>query len=102
MAGGWSVAGMVGAQRAMRARPDSTETLRRLRLPALVIGGGEDEIAAPAGVRAMGALIANAQVEIVPGAGRARPLERPARTTRAPAGLPALLAGGDAPPPRGA
>ena len=102
MAGGWSVAGMVGAQRAMRARPDSTETLRRLRLPALVIGGGEDEIAAPAVVRAMGALIANAQVEIVPGAGHAVPLERPARTTRALAGFLAMLAGGHALPPSGA
>src|SRR2546427_9075509 len=57
MAGGWSVAGMVGAQRAMRARPDSTETLRGLRLPALVIGGGGDEIAPPPVVGAIGALI---------------------------------------------
>src|SRR2546426_9093099 len=47
MAGSWSVPGMVGAQRAMRARPDSTETLRQLRLPALVIGGGGGGIAAP-------------------------------------------------------
>ena len=93
MAGSWSVPGMVGAQRAMRARPDSTETLRRLRLPALVIGGGEDEIAAPPVVRAMGALIPNAQVEIVPGAGHVVPLERPADTTRALAAFLATLAG---------
>ena len=102
MAGGWSVPGMVGAQRAMRARPDSTETLRRLLLPALVIGGGEDEIAAPPVVRAMGALILNAQVEIVPGAGHVVPLERPADTTRALAAFLATLARGGALPQRGA
>src|SRR3989442_12648430 len=48
IAGGWAVAGMVGAQRAMRARPDSTGTPRRLRLPALVIGGGGAEAPGPA------------------------------------------------------
>src|SRR5438874_11558224 len=45
-------------------------------MPALVIGGEEDEIAPPPVVRAMGALILNAQVEIVPGAGHVVPLER--------------------------
>src|SRR5438309_339656 len=78
MAGGWSVAGMVGAQRAMRARPDSTETLRRLRLPTLVIGGEEDEIAAPHVVRGCGALIATSPVEIRPGRVRARTVVPPA------------------------
>jgi len=93
---------MVGAQRAMRARPDSTETLRGLRLPALVIGGEEDEIAPPPVVRAMGALILNAQVEIVPGAGHVVPLERPADTTRALAAFLGRLAAGGALPRRGA
>jgi len=102
MAGGWSVPGMVGAQRAMRARPDSTETLRGLRLPALVIGGEEDEIAPPPVVQAMGALILNAQVEIVPGAGHVVPLERPADTTRALAAFLGRLAAGGALPQRGA
>src|SRR5256712_11663362 len=87
MAGGWSVPGMVGAQRAMRARPDSTETLRRLLLPALVIGGGEDEIAAPPVVRALGGPLPNAHPEIVPGAGHVVPAERPAGTARAVAAL---------------
>src|SRR3989442_896824 len=91
-----------GAQRAMRARPDSTETLRGLRLPALVIGGEEDEIAPPPVVRAMGALILNAQVEIVPGAGHVVPLERPADTTRALAAFLGRLAAGGALPRRGA
>src|SRR2546425_1661392 len=81
MAGGWSVAGMVGAQRAMRARPDSTETLRRLRLPALVIGGGGGENAAPAVGPAKGGLISEAPGQNVPGAGDARPPSRPARPT---------------------
>src|SRR5438309_5114110 len=78
MAGSWSVPGVVGAQRVMCARADSTETLRRLRLPALVIGGGGAEIAAPHVVRGCGALIATSPVEIRPGRVRARTVVPPA------------------------
>src|SRR5207249_12036681 len=102
MAGGWSVPGMVGGQRARRARPDCTETLRGLRLPAVAIGGEEDEIAPPPVVQAMGALILNAQVEIVRGAGHVVPLERPADTPRALAAYLGRLAAGGALPRRGA
>src|SRR3989475_9915190 len=99
MAGGWSVAGMVGAQRAMRARPDSTETLRGLRLPALVIGGGGDEIAPPPAVRAMGALLLKAPVEIGPGAGHVVAPEGPAGPAPPLAAVPGGAPAGGAPPP---
>src|SRR2546425_5934233 len=102
MAGGWSVAGMVGAQRAMRARPDSTETLRRLLLPALVIGGGGGGGAAPARAAGGGARHSNAPRRVLPGAGAVVAPQRPADTTRALAAFLATLARGGALPQRGA
>jgi pimeloyl-ACP methyl ester carboxylesterase len=94
MARRWSVPGMAAAQQAMGARPDATGTLRALRVPTLVIGGEEDEITPPPVVRAMGALIPNARVAIVPGAGHVVPLERPDDTTRALADFLAASAPG--------
>jgi len=47
MARRWSVPGLVGALRVLRDRPDSTETLRGVRVPTLVLVGSEDEIAPP-------------------------------------------------------
>src|SRR5206468_4282944 len=60
MARRWSVPGLVGALQALRDRPDSTETLRQIRVPTLVLAGSEDQISPPAGARAMAALIPNA------------------------------------------
>src|SRR2546428_13145115 len=42
MARRWSVPGLVGALRTLRDRPDSTETLRGVRVPTLVLVGSED------------------------------------------------------------
>jgi len=82
MARRWSVPGLVGALRALRDRPDSTETLRQIRVPTLVLAGSEDRIAPAAGARAMAALIPNAQFHVVPAAGHLAPLEQPLATTR--------------------
>lgn len=82
MAGRWSVPGLVGALRVLRDRPDSTDTLRQVRVPTLVLVGGEDRIAPPDTGRAMAALIPGAQFHLVPGAGHLAPLEQPLVTSR--------------------
>src|SRR5437773_2289891 len=82
MARRWSVPGLVGALQALRDRPDSTETLRQIRVPTLVLAGSEDQISPPAGARAMAALIPHAQFPVVPAAGHLAPLQQPLATTR--------------------
>jgi len=82
MAGRWSVPGLVGALRMLRDRPDSTETLRGVRVPTLVLVGSEDEIASPDTARAMARLIPDAQYHVVPAAGHIAPLEQPLATSR--------------------
>ena len=82
MAGRWSVPGLVGALRMLRDRPDSTETLRGVRMPTLVLVGSEDEIAPPDTARAMAQLIPAAQYHVVPAAGHMAPLEQPLATSR--------------------
>src|SRR5256885_1401629 len=82
MAGRWSVPGLVGALGMLRDRPDSTETLRGVRMPTLVLVGSEDEIAPPDTARAMAQLIPDAQYHVVPAAGHIAPLEQPLATSR--------------------
>jgi len=78
----WSVPGLVGALRVLRDRPDSTETLRGVRVPTLVLVGSEDEIAPPDAARAMAQLIPGAQYHVVPAAGHVAPLEQPLAASR--------------------
>jgi len=66
----------------LRDRPDSTETLRGVRMPTLVLVGSEDEIAPPDTARAMAQLIPAAQYHVVPAAGHIAPLEQPLATSR--------------------
>lgn len=71
------VPGLVGALRAMRDRPDSAPVLEQISVPALVLGGSEDEISPAAGMRAMAQRIRGATYVEVPEAGHLAPLERP-------------------------
>src|SRR5438046_10572175 len=57
MARRWSLPGLVGALRTLRDRPDSTETLRGVRVPTLVLVGRDDEIAPPETARAWAQVI---------------------------------------------
>jgi len=82
MARRWSVPGLVGALRMLRDRPDSSETLRGVRVPTLVLVGSDDEIAPPDTARAMSQLIPEAQFHVVPTAGHISPLEQPLATSR--------------------
>src|SRR5207253_266746 len=82
MARRWSLPGLVGALRVLRDRPDSSETLRGVRVPTLVLVGSEDEIAPPDTARTMAQLIPDAQYHVVPAAGHIAPLEQPLAANR--------------------
>ncbi|MEO5566903.1 MAG: alpha/beta fold hydrolase, partial [Gemmatimonadaceae bacterium] len=63
---------------AMRERPDSTEMLKEIDVPTLVVVGEEDTITPVKESRAMHEAIRGSRLEIVPGAGHLSNLERPA------------------------
>lgn len=71
------VEGIVGALEAMIARPDSTETLATIDVPALVVVGEEDALTPPSEARAMHEGIAGSRLEVIAGAGHASAFERP-------------------------
>jgi len=71
------LAGIVGALRALRDRPDSTPLLRNISVPVLVIAGDDDQIAPAAGMREMARAIPGAQVVLIPESGHLSPLEQP-------------------------
>jgi pimeloyl-ACP methyl ester carboxylesterase len=76
------VPGIVGALRAMRERPDSRPLLPEIRVPTLVLVGGEDVLTPPAVARGMVEAIPAARYAEVPGAGHLAPLEQPLATSR--------------------
>jgi 3-oxoadipate enol-lactonase len=82
MAGRWTVPGLVGALRVLRDRPDSTETLSRVAVPALVLGGSDDAVTPPDVVKRLAAVIPGARYAAVAAAGHLAPLEQPLATTR--------------------
>jgi 3-oxoadipate enol-lactonase len=82
MARRWSVPALVGALRTLRDRPDSSDTLRSVRVPTLILVGDDDAIAPPATALAMAKLLPSAQYHVVPAAGHLAPLEQPLATSR--------------------
>ena len=70
-------AGAAWAQRAMAARPDSLETLREVRVPALVVRGDEDGLSSADDVAAMVAALPDGRLVTLPGAGHLSNLEVP-------------------------
>jgi len=83
MARRYSGAGMTGALRAMRDRPDSTPLLSTIVVPTLVMVGAEDPTSPPAMMQAMAAAIPGARYVVVPAAGHVSPLEQPLVSSRA-------------------
>jgi pimeloyl-ACP methyl ester carboxylesterase len=71
-------AAVAWAQRAMAARPDSVDTLRNARLPALVIVGEEDVLTPPAEAEAMASALPHADLVRIPQAGHLSALEHAA------------------------
>jgi len=71
------------AQRAMAGRPDSSDVLRSLTVPALVVVGAEDVLTPPADADAMVADLRDVDIEVVDAAGHLTPLEAPDRVAAA-------------------
>ncbi len=78
--------GIAWAQRAMAARPDRTDALRALRVPAVVVWGAEDALMG-AEVQAPMADALGVEVTAVPACGHLVPLEAPDAAVEALAGL---------------
>src|ERR671916_927076 len=69
--------GAVAALGAMRERPDSTHTLGKIDVPALVIGGAEDSISSPEVMEEMAGKMPRAHHLTLPGVGHLSSLEDP-------------------------
>jgi pimeloyl-ACP methyl ester carboxylesterase len=74
---------LVGCLAGMRDRPDSTDVLTRLDVPALVIVGQEDAIAPPEVAHTMAAALPRARLALIPLAGHTPSVERPIPTAEA-------------------
>jgi len=70
-------AGVAWAQRAMAARPDSTDVLQSFDGPALLMVGERDALSPPDLSRRMAALLAVGELVELPGCGHLSPLEAP-------------------------
>jgi pimeloyl-ACP methyl ester carboxylesterase len=80
-------AGIIGTLQGMATRPDSTETLKSIRVPALVIGGEHDQLFKPEIPQTMADLIPGAQL-MMPDSGHMPMLEQPDVVTQ---GLESLV-----------
>jgi len=76
-------AGMIATQRAMSGRPDSSSTLRALKVPALVIVGDHDPIASVDDARRMAALIKGSKRIVIDSAAHASNFDQPEAFNRA-------------------
>jgi pimeloyl-ACP methyl ester carboxylesterase len=76
------VAGIVGALEAMKTRSDSSDLLRGITVPTLVVVGQEDAMGTPAQARAMASAIPSATLTTIEGAGHVPPLEAPTAVSR--------------------
>ncbi|GIG22326.1 alpha/beta hydrolase [Cellulomonas chitinilytica] len=70
--------GIAWSQRAMAARPDRTDVLRRFTGPVLVLVGDEDTVTPVAAAEHMAAAVPQAALVVVPHAGHMSALEQPA------------------------
>lgn len=82
-------AGVIAAQKAMAARPDSTETLRNANAPALVIVGDRDSITTTKDAERMVSLMKRAELAPIAAAAHLANFEAPAQVNDL---VPAFLA----------
>ncbi|GIH74799.1 alpha/beta hydrolase [Planobispora longispora] len=75
------------AQRAMAARPDSFDTLRALKVPALVIVGEEDELSPLSDAEAMTDAVPDGRLTVIEKAGHLSAIEQPEAFNRAVTGF---------------
>lgn len=76
---GTPVSGVVDTLNAMMMRPDSTPGLAAIRVPTLVVAGGEDQLMPRAELDKLAREIPGARLEVVDGAGHLPMMERPDR-----------------------
>ncbi len=70
-------ASIAASQRAMAARPDSTDLLASIAVPTLVIVGEEDELSTPEEMHRMADAIPSSRYAKIPAAGHMAPVEQP-------------------------
>ncbi len=70
-------------QRALQRRRDYQAVLRRVKVPAMVVGGLEDRLLPPKRQQFLAELIPNAHLRLIEAAGRLPTLENPGATTAA-------------------
>jgi pimeloyl-ACP methyl ester carboxylesterase len=75
--------GIAGTQLGMAGRPDSTETLRAVRVPAVVIAGAKDQIVPLAVAQQMAQTVPQSRLVEIGGAGHLVMIEQPEATTAA-------------------
>ncbi|WP_076069483.1 alpha/beta fold hydrolase [Sphingomonas montana] len=68
-------------QRALLARPDISDAIAAIHVPALVAVGDRDRICTPDDARALSARIAGAQFHMLRSCGHLSPMERPGEVT---------------------
>lgn len=78
-----SPAGVLAALKAIAERPDSTETLRTMTVPVLVVVGDSDTITPPADAQRMAKLARNATLVTIRGAAHLSNLEQPEQFNKA-------------------
>lgn len=71
-------AGVAWGQRAMAARPDSTEVLSAFDGPALVVVGEQDTMTPPGAARELAEVVPSAELAVLPEVGHLAPVEDPA------------------------
>ena len=71
-------AGVIGALRALRDRPDHTATLPGIGVPVLVVAGADDQNTTADEMEQMAGVIPDARFTKIAGAGHLTPLEQPA------------------------
>lgn len=69
--------GVARALEAMRARPDSTPDLARIRVPVLALVGEEDTLTPPAEARRIAESVPDGRLAVLPGVGHLANLEAP-------------------------
>jgi pimeloyl-ACP methyl ester carboxylesterase len=79
IAAGQVAAGIVGALRALRDRPDARPGLAAIGVPTLVVVGRDDVLTPPAVARELAGRIRGARLEEIDGAGHLSNLEQPER-----------------------
>jgi pimeloyl-ACP methyl ester carboxylesterase len=72
-----SLDGILGDLMGMKARPDSTPTLKQIDKPTLILHGSDDQLIPPSEAKVMQEAIPGARLQVLPDAGHLLNLEQP-------------------------